>query len=56
MGVLVWAINENEKKSDDSLSNENALVWTGERFENASLEKLLYFVFFKMKRGLLKTH
>ena len=55
MGVLVWTINENEKKYD-SLSNENALVWTGERFENASLEKLLYFVFFKMKRGLLKTH
>ena len=45
MGVLVWTINENEKKYD-SLSNENALVWTGEMFENASLvEKLLYFVF-----------
>ena len=36
----------------DALSNENALVWTGERLENASLvEKLFVLCFLQNESG-----
>ena len=52
-GVLVWTIGESEKTTEYvALSNENALVWAGGKFENAILvEKLFCFVFVKMKTG-----
>ena len=57
-GVLVCSIDRwNQKKKYDALSNENGLVWTGERFENASLaEKLFSFVSFKMKMGTSENY
>ena len=52
-GVLVWTIGESENTTEYvALSNENALVWAGEKFENAILvEKLFCFCFLQNENG-----